>query len=293
MSFSRRRVAFGILVAVAVTISSCNPARPVPEIKITGSETMVALASAWQKAYLERNPGVTFRVAGGGSGVGIGALCSGSTDIATASRPMKEEEYERAKANTGKTPVEFKVGLDALAIYVNKNNPIASISIPELAGIFGADGKIDHWSDLGVENKDCHGGQILRVSRSENSGTSAYFQEAVLGEDGLYKSGALTQSSPAEVLAAIGKSPCAIGYSGLEHRAVDVKKVPVSKEKGQPAIAPSRESAADGTYPISRQLFIYTLGQPTGSLKAFVEWCQEPAGQKIAEEVLGSSKSAE
>jgi len=288
------------LAAVTVTFSSCkkestskptDPAAPAASteesgsIKITGSDTMVNLASAWQEAYGGKNPDVAIQVSGGGSGVGIAALCSGTIDIATASRPMKEKEFELAKTNTGKTPVEFKVGLDALAIYVSKDNPIESISIPELAGIYGVDGKIEKWMELGVENTACPTGEIIRVSRQNSSGTYQYFKEAVLGEKGDYKQGAISQSGSSDVVALIAKTPCAIGYSGMGYRTPDVKLVPVSKEKGQPGVAPSTETALDGTYPISRPLFIYTLGEPTGTLKSFIDWVLSADGQKIVEEV--------
>ena len=110
-------------------------------IQITGSDTMVNLTLAWTEAYNLEHP-TRIIIKGGGSGVGIANLCSGKIDLATASRPMKPKEIETAEANTGKTPKEFIVGRDALAIYVNLENPIESISIEQLAEIYGADGKI-------------------------------------------------------------------------------------------------------------------------------------------------------
>ncbi len=304
MRFFGLRAAVLALAVVTVTFSACNsskgtankpgepasaaPSEPAVEtagIKITGSDTMVNLAAAWQEAYKKNNPDVALQVSGGGSGVGIAALCSGTIDIATSSRPLKDAEREKAKINTGKTPVEFKVGLDALAIYVNKDNPIETISIPELAGIYGEGGTIDKWQDLGVDNKACPSGNIVRYSRQNSSGTYQYFKEAVIGEKGSYKDGAIQQGGSSDVVGAVTKNPCAIGYSGMGYRTPEVKLVPVSKEKGQPGVAPSSETALDGTYPISRPLFLYTLGEPEGNVKAFIDWCMGAEGQAVVEEV--------
>jgi ABC-type phosphate transport system substrate-binding protein len=117
-------------------------------IQVKGSDTMVNLAQAWAEAYKKVAPDVNVEVAGGGSGQGIAALIKGTIDICNASRNMKPEEIEQAKKNTGKTPKEFVVGYDALAIYVHKDNPIQSISIDQLAGIFAEGGSLTKWSQM-------------------------------------------------------------------------------------------------------------------------------------------------
>src|SRR5262249_16788327 len=155
---------------------------------------------------------------GGGSGVGIAELCGGNTEIATASRPMTEKEINLAKQNTGKEPKEFVVGTDALAIYVHKDNPLDAISIPDLAEIYGENGTITTWKQLGVDNSACADGEIIRVSRQNSSGTYVYFRESVLGKGREYKQGATAQSGSAEIVALVANTPCAIGYSGMGHR---------------------------------------------------------------------------
>jgi phosphate transport system substrate-binding protein len=250
-------------------------------IRVEGSDTMVNLAQAWAEEYNKMHPEVSIQVSGGGSGVGIASLIDGMSNMANASRKMKDKEMRRAEQNTGKRPQEVVVALDALAVYVHKDNPLQSISLDELADIYGDGGKTTHWKQLGVNNAACKSDEITRVSRQNNSGTYHYFREAVLGEDRDYKLGSIDQSGSKDVVALVSSTPCAIGYSGMGYRTDDVKWLKISKEKGEPGVEPSVESAADGSYPIARPLQIYTLGEPTGALKAYIDWILSDEGQQI------------
>ncbi len=278
-----RLCAPGLAVALLVVASSCSRQRDPNSLKITGSDTMVNLAAAWQERYKDVQPEVRIQVKGGGSGVGIAALCSGRIDIATASRPLKPEEAKRAKELTGKEPREFIVGKDALAIFVHPSNPLTSIAISQLAEIYGQGGTATQWSDLGIDYDACAEGQIIRVSRQNSSGTYVYFQEAVLGKGREYKQGATSQSGSSDVVTLISNTPCAIGYSGMGYRSDSVKMLKVARESGQSAIEPSKATTLDGSYPISRPLFLYTLGEPEGRVKEFIEWVLSPAGQNVIE----------
>ena len=279
--------AAGAVVLLATVVACSRGSRDDSDttIKVTGSDTMVNLANAWAEAFQATHHDVSMQVKGGGSGVGIAALCSGKVDITTSSRPMKPKEIETAKANTGKEPKEFVVGGDALAIYVHKENPLDSITMAELAEIYGEGGKLTFWKDVNVDLPSCSDGKIIRVSRQNSSGTYVYFREAVLGEKRDYKQGTTAQSGSSDVVALVSKTPCAIGYSGMGYyKAELVKMVKVAKEKGQPAVAPSVESALDGTYPISRPLYLYTLGEPSGAVQEFIQWVRSDEGQKTVEE---------
>jgi phosphate transport system substrate-binding protein len=271
----------GLAVALLAIGASCSRRYDPNSLKITGSDTMVNLAAAWQERYKDVQPEVRIQVKGGGSGVGIAALCSGRIDIATASRPLKPQEAALAKVRTGKEPREFIVGQDALAIYVHPSNPLMSITIPQLAEIYGEQGRITHWSDLDITHAACDEGEIIRISRQNSSGTYVYFKEAVLGKTREYKQGATSQSGSSDVVTLISNTPCAIGYSGMGYRSDSVKLLKVAKQKGQPAIEPSKATTLDGSYPISRPLFLYTLGEPEGRVKEFIEWIQSPAGQEV------------
>jgi len=255
-------------------------------IVVDGSDTMVNLSQAWAEAYTKAHPDVHIEVAGGGSGVGISSLIGGKVNMANSSRKMEEKEIAKFKeANGGKEPKEYQVAIDALAVYVNPQNPIEQISQEELAEIYGDGGKIDKWAQLGVKNTACASDEITRVSRQNNSGTYAYFREHILGKKRDYKQGSIDQSGSKDVVALVAKTPCAIGYSGMGYKTPDVKWLKVSKKKGESGVAPSIETALDGSYPISRPLFIYTPGEPTGAVKDFIDWCNGPEGQKIVKDV--------
>lgn len=251
-------------------------------VRVEGSDTMVNLAQAWAEEYNKTDPDISIQVSGGGSGVGIASLIDGVTDMANASRKMKEKELARAEQNTGKEPQEFVVALDALAVYVHKDNPIDSISIEQLAEIYGDGGTITKWSQLEVDNSACASDKITRVSRQNNSGTYHYFREAVLGKRRDYKLGSIDQSGSKDVVALVSRTPCAIGFSGMGYKNDEVKwlKVKTSNEQDG-GVEPSVASAADGSYPIARPLLIYTLGEPTGAIKAYLDWILSPAGQKV------------
>lgn len=280
---SRMTALASVSAMMALGLSACSRQNDSGTVKVTGSDTMVGLAQAWAEAFRVDHPDISPQIKGGGSGTGIAALCSGKIQIATASRPMKPKEIELAKKNTGKEPKEFIVGSDALAIYVHKDNPIETISLEELAEIYGEGGKFTRWEDMGIANTACPDGEIIRVSRQNSSGTYAYFREHVLGENREYKQGATSQSGSSDVVALVSKTPCAIGYSGMGYSSEQVKVLKVSKAKGDPAAAPTLASALDGSYPISRPLYLYTLGEPSGAVREFVEWILSDEGQKIVE----------
>lgn len=250
-------------------------------IRAEGSDTMVNLAQAWAETYRETNENVSVQVIGGGSGVGITSLINGTCDMANASRKMKDKELQDAIEKHGIEPLEHIVGYDALAVYVHKDNPIDSISIEELAAIYGDGGNITNWSQI-------EGGQdleITRVSRQNNSGTYVYFREAVLGKDRDYKLGSVDQSGSKDVVALVEKTPGAIGYSGMGYATPDVKMLKISAKKGEAGVAPTVENAVAGKYPITRPLHIYTLGEPEGATKEYLDWIMSKEGQAVVGEL--------
>jgi phosphate transport system substrate-binding protein len=258
--------------------------RPGQSVVVDGSDTMVNLSQAWAESYHKKKPDVNVQVSGGGSGVGINSLISGKVDMANASRRMDEKEIARAKTNfPGKEPKEMTLAIDALALYVHKDNPLDSISIEELAEIYGEGGALTKWSQLGI--KIAGSDEIQRVSRQNNSGTYAYFREHVLGKNRDFKNGSIDQSGSKDVVTLVSRTPSAIGYSGMGYKTADVKWLKVSAKKGQPGVAPSVEAARNGTYPISRPLFVYTIGEPQGAVKDFLDWCHGPEGQAIVAEM--------
>jgi phosphate transport system substrate-binding protein len=254
-------------------------------IQNIGSDTMVNLAQAWAEEYAKVTPNVSVEVSGGGSGVGIAALINGTADIANSSRHLEPEEAEKAKKHNGKAPTEFMVGYDGLAIYVHKDNPLSEISMEELSEIYREGGKTNKWSELGVKSiPGAKGDELIRVSRQNNSGTYHYFRETVVGKKNDFKNGSLDMNGSKDVVEQVGKTPGAIGYSGLGYATPAVKIVKVSKKKGEAAVLPSVTTVLDKSYPISRPMFMYTPGEPTAATKKYLEWIMSGAGQKIVEQ---------
>jgi len=265
---------------------SCGPPRQGGEsgsgravIQNKGSDTLVNVAQGWAEAYRNVNPDVAVAVSGGGSGTGIAALINGTVDIANASRKLKDSEVEQASAN-GHDPVEFVVGYDALAVYIHPDNPLESLTLAQLADIYAEGGTSETWADVGIEVPGCADQEIVRVSRQNNSGTYAYFREAVLGNRD-YKLGSRDMHGSKDVVDLVERTPCAIGYSGLAYKTDHVKLLCVAADDDSECVMPSIETAVDGSYPIARPLFMYTSGTPQGAVKEYMDWIESDDGQCI------------
>jgi len=251
-------------------------------IQNKGSDTMVNVAQAWAEEYRTVNPKVDVEVSGGGSGVGIAALIRGTIDIANASRDIKDEEIQQAKANTGKEPKGFVAGYDALAVYVNRTNPLDEISLEQLAEIFVEDGRITKWSQLGVRIPDVRDDTIVRVSRQSSSGTYEFFREKVLHKKD-FELGSRDMNGSKEVVELVGNARTAIGYSGMGYANSGVKMLRIAEKPGQPGVPPTAETTLNKTYPIARSLNLYVLGDPKGAVKDYIDWILSNAGQQIVE----------
>ena len=252
-------------------------------IQVKGSDTLVNVAQAWAEQYKKVEPAVSVEVAGGGSGVGIAALIKGTIDIATASRNMKSSEIEQTKKNTGKDAKEFIIGYDALAVYVHKDNPLNEITIEQLGDLYKEGGTITKWSQLGVKVPGCDSDEIVRVSRQSSSGTYEFFREHVLANKD-FRLGSRDMNGSKEVVELVGSTPCAIGYSGMGYNMPSVKMLKIAAKSGATAYPPSVENTLNKNYPIARSLQVYTLGEPQGTLKKYIDWTMSDAGQKIVEE---------
>jgi phosphate transport system substrate-binding protein len=195
---------------------------------------------------------------------------------------MKEEERQNALKNTGKGPLEHLVAYDALAIYVHASNPLTKISKAQLVAIYGEKGTLTRWGDLGVEVPGCAGQEIVRVSRQNNSGTYQYFREWALGQ-GDFKLGSRDMQGSKDVVDLVETTPCAIGYSGIGYRTHGVKALCVVAADTGECFEPTPENTLAKRYPISRGLYMYTLGAPAGELAGYLDWIRSDAGQGIVE----------
>ena len=260
---------------------AAKPARTVIQNK--GSDTMVNVAQVWAEEYRKVAPDVEVEVSGGGSGVGIAALMKGAVDIANASRDLKPSEAEQAQKNTGKKPVGFTVGYDALAVYVHKDNPLSEITLEQLTELYAEGGKTTRWSELGVKIPGVTDDTIVRVSRQSSSGTYEFFREHALGNRD-FRMGSRDLNGSKEVVELVGGTLTAIGYSGMGYATAAVKMVRVTSKPGSPAIAPTVAAVHDKTYPLARSLHVYTLGEPQGAVKQYIDWILSDAGQKVVED---------
>jgi phosphate transport system substrate-binding protein len=246
---------------------------------------MVNLAQAWAETYSTVSGGMDVEVSGGGSGTGIASLINGTCDIANSSRKIEPEEFEEAKRKTGLEPIEFLVGFDALAIYVHRNNPLEQITLEQLAGIYGESGTFRKWEDLGVTVPGCRRGEIVVTSRQSNSGTYHYFREAILGKKEDFRLGSLDMNGSKEVVELVGRTPCAIGFSGIAYRIDEVKMLPVARRAGDVAYEPTVESTLNKTYPIARPMYMYSAGKPSDVARAYLNWILSDEGQALVEKV--------
>jgi phosphate transport system substrate-binding protein len=278
-----------ICLGLGLCIAGCgrgekNDTAPVSAKKViqnTGSDTRVNVAQAWAEEYAKVDPSVSVEVSGGGSGTGIAALISGTVDIANCSRKMEPEEIEKARQNSHKEMKEYLVGYDALAIYVHKSNPLEEITIEQLAQIYGEKGTYTRWSDLGVKMPEPSANEIIRISRQSNSGTYAYFREAILGKGMDFKLGSRDMHGSKDVVELVSRTPGAIGYSGMGYAIAEVKKLRVAKKAGEQAFDSNAENTLNGSYPISRPLLMYSIGDPAPWVQKYLDWLHSDAGQAI------------
>lgn len=264
----------GLLYTIGCGGPGAGPSEKAVTVK--GSDTMVILGQRWAETYMKEHPGTIIQVTGGGSGTGIAALINGGTDICEASRPMKDSEKELVRQRRGKDVSEIAVALDGVTIYVSESNSIPFLTEPQLKGIYT--GQVTNWKDVGGQDA-----RIVPYSRENNSGTYVFFKEHVLDNEDFARE-IQTLPGTAAVVNAISKDPASIGYGGVAY-ASGIREVPIKRDAEGEAVKPSLETVQSGTYPLSRNLFFYTVGEPAGQVKAFVDWVLTPEGQQICEAV--------
>jgi phosphate transport system substrate-binding protein len=231
---------------------------------------MLYLANLLATEYMRNNPSVSIYVEGGGTSTGIKSLSEGTIDICTASRTLKGEEVKILADNYRSIGMSTIIAKDALSIYVNINNPINNISTKEIKKIFKCE--ITNWNELGWENK-----VIIPVSRNPNSGTYLYFKEHILdGEE--YCEEVQIKPTTESIIKSVTDNLYEIGYGGIGYLTDSVKTLNIN------GVSPADENVIEGTYPISRYLHFYTLRQPEGEVKKFIDWVISDEGQKVVRE---------
>lgn len=243
-------------------------------LTIKGSDTLVILAQRWAEAYMKKHPGTKVQVTGGGSGTGLAALINGTTDIAMASRHMKAEEQQQMRARHGSAAKEIAVAKDGITFYVHESNPVQVLTLEQLRLIYLGD--LTRWEQVGGRPAP-----IIVYSRESSSGTYVFVKDELLkGED--FTAAAQTLPGTAAVVNAVSQEKNGIGYGGAAYgRRIRELKV----LQGGEAVAPSEENIRTGRYPLSRDLYLYTRGEPSGELASFITFALSPEGQALVNKV--------
>ncbi|HNS32482.1 MAG TPA: phosphate ABC transporter substrate-binding protein [bacterium] len=257
-------------ICMAVLTAAIAATAGVQEIKITGSTTVLPIAQKTAEVFMNRYPDVRISVGGGGSGVGVAALIDGTCDIADSSRSMKSKEIQSAAAK-GVNPKANVVALDGIAVIVNSSNRIENLTMQQVKDIYT--GKISNWSQAGGNNA-----KIVVVSRDSASGTFEAFNELALG-GGRVRRDALMQASNQAVATTVSQTPGGIGYVGLGYISGSVKAVSID------GVKPSKKTVLSRSYIYARPLFMYTDGEPKGTIKRYIDFVTGKEGQKLVEKI--------
>ncbi|RUO80791.1 phosphate-binding protein [Idiomarina tyrosinivorans] len=254
-----------------------------------GSDTLANLMTFWGEEFKRLYPSVNMQIQAAGSSTAPPALTEGTSNFGPMSREMKSKEIEAFEKRHGYKPTAIRVAIDALAVFVHKDNPIKGLTIPEVDAIFsatrkcGATDPVNRWGQLGMDgawkNRD-----LQLYGRNSVSGTYGYFKEVALC-DGDFRSSVNEQPGSASVVQSVSASLNGIGYSGIGYKTSSVKVVPLARAEGQPFVHATPENALSGEYPLARFLYIYVNKHPNKPLapaeQEFIKMVLSKSGQKI------------
>jgi phosphate transport system substrate-binding protein len=270
----------GAAVVLGVSLlSGCQGQAPshAGSVQLKGSETLRPLLTLCAEDFMARHPHIDVMVQGGGSGPGIAALLHGTVDIGMASRELSDKERQYA-AGQGLEVRAFAVALDGIAVVVHANNPVEVLTVEQLRGIFL--GNLQNWQDVGGVPQ-----AITVLSRMAGSGTAELFRQRVLSS--VDYSGTAQQMSTNETLVtAVASQPWAIGYTGFGAIRVargQVKPVALQANPQASPVTPTPETIRVQSYPLARLLHLYTVTEPTGGVKEFIDFCRSPRGQELVQ----------
>ncbi len=247
-------------------------------IKVSGSTTVLPIAQKAAEVYMATHPNADIQITGGGSGVGVQQIGEKTVDIGMSSRELSATEKTKYPAL-----VRTVVAKDGIAIIVNPANEIKVISADDVKSIYT--GKITKWTQIFGGSVPNTNNQIVVVGRDSASGTREFFDKA---PEGILKGEAPTKSmleknSNGAIAQTIAQTPGAIGYVSIGFITPDVKALPIWYNDPNDAITPTRENVLSKKYPINRELFMFTNGQPTGLAKDYIDFILSPDGQKIVD----------
>ena len=270
------------LACATVLIASCGPPAGRESYVIRGSDTEVNLVLTLAEMFMADDQAISLAVSGGGSGTGIASLINGKTDLANSSRPLKPIEIELAR-DRGVEPTPFIFALDGLAVIVNAENPLRILTIDQVGALFR--GEVTYWGELGGPPME-----VTAYGRQSNSGTYLYFKEHVVKGD--YAREVRRMNGTAQIVEAVRHDRSAVGYVGIGYvkgsggqTADGIGILALQTAEGATAVSPMADGViTSGEYPLSRPLFQYTDGIPTGRLSAFIDFELGPEGQAVVAE---------
>ncbi|RRJ82508.1 phosphate ABC transporter substrate-binding protein PstS family protein [Aestuariirhabdus litorea] len=284
-------------VTVAVAATAVDPSIPTyskssgvsGNLSSVGSDTLANLMTLWAEEFKREYPNVNIQIQAAGSSTAPPALTEGTSNMGPMSRKMKDKELEAFEKKFGYKPTAIPVAIDALAVFVNKDNPVSGLTIPQVDAIFSSTRKcgyekdISRWGDVGLDGAwKARGFQLY--GRNSVSGTYGYYKDKALCK-GDFKSGVNEQPGSASVVQSVSASINGIGYSGIGYKTSSVKTVPLAKKPGQPFVDATSENAVNGSYPLSRFLYVYVNKAPNKPLapieREFVKLVLSQQGQNV------------
>ena len=253
-----------------------------------GSDTLNNLMTFWAEAFKAKYPNVNIQIEGKGSSTAPTALASGASQLGPMSREMRTSEIATFQGRFGYKPSKIAVAIDALAVFVHKDNPIKGLSVTQVDSIFSSTRKrggqdISTWGEAGVKG-DLAGKTISIFGRNSASGTYGFFKDKAL-KNGDYKGSVKEQPGSSSVVQGVSADINAIGYSGIGYKTSGVVALPLSENDGSPLVEPSYENCLNGTYPFARYLYIYVNKAPNKDMdkltSEFITFVLSKQGQEI------------
>lgn len=258
-------------------------------IAIAGSDTMNPLTESWAADLRQLYPGITIKVESTGSEHGLSRLLEGKAQIAAMSRRMTAPEIVEFKREFGYEPTEVSVAIDALAVFVHKDNPIEGLTLAELDAMFSPDRRrglkyhLKTWGDVILEGGEWTDAPIHLYGRNSASGTAAFFREHVL-DGAAFKPAMTVCAGSASVIVELMKDRYGIGYSSIGYRTSGVRPVPLTSVQGGRFVEPTIEAAMNGSYPLRRPLYLYINKAPKTSplpvMAEYVKYALSAQGQQ-------------
>ena len=289
----------GLGLLMSTSASAVSVDKGIPEYKATsgisgnlssvGSDTLANLMTLWAESFKRSYPNVNIQIQAAGSSTAPPALTESTSNIGPMSRKMKDKEVAAFEDRYGYKPLAIPVAIDALAVYVNKDNPLKGMSIAEVDAIFSSTRKcggkkdVTKWGDLGLSS-NWKTRDIQIFGRNSVSGTYGYFKKKGLCK-GDYKNSVNEQPGSASVVQAVTSSVNGIGYSGIGYKTSGVRAVPLTKKADGKFVEATSENAVSGKYPLSRFLYVYVNKHPNKPLapleKEFLKLVLSQEGQNV------------